>query len=41
MRRRVQLNIGKHMGLRFERERFRIKNHDTDLVSANIVHYFR
>jgi opacity protein-like surface antigen len=34
-------NIGKHMGLRFEWERFNIRNHDTDLVSANIVHYFR
>lgn len=34
-------NIGRHMGVRFEWERFKINNHDTDLVSANIVHYFR
>ena len=34
-------SIGKHMGVRFEWERFKINNHDTDLVSANIVHYFR
>lgn len=37
----LNFNIGKHMGLRFEWERFTIKNHDSDLVSANIVHYFR
>jgi hypothetical protein len=29
------------MGLRFEWKRFKIKNHDTDLVFANIAHYFR
>lgn len=37
----LNFNIGKHMGLRFEWERFKIERHDTDLVSANIVHYFR
>ena len=37
----LNFNIGKHMGLRFEWGRFKIGNHDTDLVSANIVHYFR
>jgi len=34
-------NIGEHMGVRLEWERFKSKNHDTDFVSANIVHYYR
>lgn len=37
----LNFDIGRHMGLRFEWERFKIKNHDTDLVVANLVHYFR
>jgi OmpA-OmpF porin, OOP family len=34
-------NIGEHMGVRLEWERFTSKDQDTDLVSANIVHYYR
>jgi len=34
-------NIGEHMGVRLEWDRFKSKNQDTNLVSANIVHYYR
>jgi len=37
----LNFNIGKHVGLRFEWERFKTRRLDSDFVSANIVHYYR
>lgn len=37
----INFTIAKHVGLRFEWERFKLEQHDSDSVSVNIVHYYR
>lgn len=37
----INFTIAKHVGLRFEWERFKLEHHDSDFVSVNIVHYYR
>ena len=37
----INFTIAKHVGLRFEWERFKVEHHDSDFVSVNIVHYYR